>query len=152
MGFSHQLLLLPKAQLSWPLPSFQFLFLMVSYSWSRPSTMDFEPCQSTSWLILVWLCWFSSSPPWLGSASFPSSSTLANPSPGLRWLLHWKTSLLSLPRFFFKDIDIFHFLNLSSNIPWSKSTQQRPTLSRYALGFILVFGFLGLLAPNTKMI
>ena len=80
-GVSRTSYYFAKAPLFWPLLSSNFLFLMVSSSWSRRSTMDLAPCQSTSLLILDWPCWFSSFPPWLGSASFPSFFMPANPSP-----------------------------------------------------------------------
>lgn len=52
--------------------------------------------------------------------------------------------LLSLPALFFKDIDIFHFINLEFQYSLVQSTTATTNTLSIALGFILVFGFLGL--------
>ena len=52
--------------------------------------------------------------------------------------------LLSLPALFFKDIDILHYLNLEFQYSMVQSTTATNNTLSIALGFILVFGFLGL--------
>ena len=52
--------------------------------------------------------------------------------------------LLSLPALFFKDIDILHYLNLEFQYSLVQSTTATTNTLSIALGFILVFGFLGL--------
>ena len=51
---------------------------------------------------------------------------------------------LSLPALFFKDIDILHYLNLEFQYSMFQSTTATNNTLSIALGFILVFGFLGL--------
>ena len=52
--------------------------------------------------------------------------------------------LLSLPALFFKDIDILHYLNLEFQYSMVQSTTATNNTLSISLGFILVFGFLGL--------
>lgn len=52
--------------------------------------------------------------------------------------------LLSLPALFFKDIDILHYLNLEFQYSMVQSTTATNNTLSIALGFILIFGFLGL--------
>ena len=51
---------------------------------------------------------------------------------------------LSLPALFFKDIDLLHYLNLEFQYSMVQSTTATTNTLSIALGFILVFGFLGL--------
>ena len=51
---------------------------------------------------------------------------------------------LGLPALFFKDIDILHYLNLEFQYSMVQSTTATNYTLSIALGFILVFGFLGL--------
>ena len=65
---------------------------------------------------------------------------------GLTVLIQFLCTLawVSLPALFFKDIDILHYLNLEFQYSMVQSTTATNNTLSIALGFILVFGFLGL--------
>ncbi|KXT78126.1 ABC transporter permease [Streptococcus sp. DD13] len=115
-----------------------FVFLLATLC----NGMGVMPEHFVSHFGLTFLLQFLSTLAWVSITSF---LLYASQSITLAFVGYFVGNLfLSLPALFFKDIEIFHYLNLEFQYSMVQSTTAMVNTLVIALGFILVFGFLGL--------